>query len=959
MVNCTDRENETPGIAGTANCGNTHYGDGGIHMSQGNVDIRAHRRVFKAASLLGPRSGLPTVVESDSDGRLTRIRPLHYEDYIDWNSKNPWRIEARGSAFTPPKRTLPGCYYMSYKKRVYSENRVRYPLKRVDWDPRGERNTQNRGKSGYARISWDEAAQLIADELTRVREKYGMTAVLSEADMHGEGKHTAPSHGCANRLLSLLGGYTIQMRNMDSWEGYAWGSKNVWGGEPVGEMQPSGNVWPDIAKNTEMLLFWAADPETTSVGFDGYLASRLSSWIHSLGVKFVYVDPALNYSACRLADKWIPVLPNTDAALYLAIAHVWLTEGAYDGEYVKTHAVGAEPFFDYVLGKEDGEPKTPAWASEKCGVPEWTIKALARAWGKKITSISIGNGGPGIRGAFSTEPARLQSILLGMQGLGKSGVHQVKWLEWHLHTDPYTMPYQGEATINLPVRADLVPTPVAADTVIDEAFLAQQALIKGNVGGSDNVTNNFRKFATARGWRDDAEIEEAIRRFKELTTDGAGGPPPQQSIPKCMVHDAILKDRIEWWGLLSFCGPAEEQWTKHVFPAPGCSRIHMIWTDSPCMVTCWNDGFNFVKAMRSPEIECVVAQHPWMENDCYLADIILPVATKFEMEDIADDAGGGVFTSVYHEYPACPPVGLSRNDFDCVAAVAKKLGGDIYNAYTGNEISIKRVIELFWQGSGVAHLDTGDEFRKKDIFVVPADPDIQKKPAGLSLFALDPDSNPLTTPTGKLEFTSTAISEHFPDDAERPPHPKWVESSALHDERLTGARAERYPLLCMSNHGRWRFHAQLDDVTWSREIDTMKIRARDGYQYEPAWIHPETAAARGIEYGDIVKVYNERGAVLCAAYLTQRLMPGVVYVDHGARFDPIDAETLDRGGAINLISPHAITSGRVTGMVISGFLVETEKVSDEAMAAWRARYPDSFSRATDPAAGVCLDGWVR
>ena len=99
----------------------------------------------------------------------------------------------------------------------------------------------------------------------------------------------------------------------------------------------------------------------------------------------------------------------------------------------------------------------------------------------------------------------------------------------------------------------------------------------------------------------------------------------------------------------------------------------------------------------------------------------------------------------------------------------------------------------------------------------------------------------------------------------------------------------------MSNHGRWRFHANLDDITWNREVETMKIRAKDGYQYEPAWLSPRTAEARGIKHGDIVKVYNERGTVLCGAYVTPRLVDGVVYVDHGSRFDPIDAEKLDRG----------------------------------------------------------------
>ncbi|MCL2126219.1 MAG: molybdopterin-dependent oxidoreductase [Oscillospiraceae bacterium] len=911
------------------------------------INIKADKRVFKAGSLMGPQSGPPHVVESANDGTITRIRPLHYDEYVDWESKNPWKIEARGSSFGPARRTIPGSYYTGYKKRVYSNNRVRYPLKRIDWDPKGDRNPQNRGKSPYVRISWDEAAQIVADELLRAREKYGMSAVLSEADMHGEGKHIAPAHGCANRLLSLLGGYTIQMRNQDSWEGYSWGSKNVWGGEPVGELGPTGNQWPDIAKNSELLLFWAADIESTAMGFDGYMPSRLNAWIHSLGVKYVFVDPALNFSGCRVADKWIPILPNTDAAMFLAIAYVWLVEDTYDKEYLKTHAVGVEPFFDYVLGKEDGEPKTPAWASEKCGVPEWTIKALARDWARKVTSMTIGNGGPGIRGAFSTEPARLQSLLLGMQGLGKPGVHHAKWLEWDLFSPIYPVPYQGESIVNLPHRAEFVRPPDSPpDNVISHAEFPAKL-------------EKYRKMKETATGAEAERLEMLIRGTEALRDLCIGAEtPPAQSIPKCMVHDAILKDSIEWWGLYSFCGPAEEQWTKHVFPRPGCSRIHMIWTDSPCMVTCWNDGFNYVKALRSPEIECVVAQHPWLENDCYMADIILPVATKYEMSDVCDDVSGGTITAIYREHPACPPVGESYNDFDCVSLVAKKISDEIYNLYTSNDMPEDEVIELFYKGSGVAHLDIDDEFHKKDIFVLPVDTNIPNLPVAINPFYEDPENNPLTTPTGLLEFTSTDLIKNFPDDNERPPFPKWVEKSDLHDDRLSSNRAKKYPLLCMSNHGRWRFHANMDDVTWTREIETMKIRAKDGYQYEPAWLHPTTAAERGIAHRDIVKVYNERGTVLCAAYVTERLMPGVVYVDHGSRFDPIDAETLDRGGAINLISPHAITAKTVTGMVVSGYLVEAEKVSDEEMAAWKAKYPESFDRLIDEACGVCLGGWL-
>ncbi|MCL1829792.1 MAG: molybdopterin-dependent oxidoreductase, partial [Oscillospiraceae bacterium] len=201
-------------------------------MKNTPIDIKARQKTFKGTSLIGQHGGPISAVDS-SDGIITRIRPYHFTEWSGFKKIEPWKIEARGRTFGPPDRSVLSFVGHAYKKRVYSVNRVSYPLKRVDWDPKGERNPKNRGKSGYVRISWDEAAQLIADELLRVKEKYGMSAVLSEADMHAEGKHVAPAHGCMNRLLGMLGRYTTQMRNNDSWEGWHWGSKNVWGSEPV------------------------------------------------------------------------------------------------------------------------------------------------------------------------------------------------------------------------------------------------------------------------------------------------------------------------------------------------------------------------------------------------------------------------------------------------------------------------------------------------------------------------------------------------------------------------------------------------------------------------------------------------------------------------------------------------------------------------------------------------------
>ena len=140
-----------------------------------------------------------------------------------------------------------------------------------------------------------------------------------------------------------------------------------------------------------------------------------------MGIKQIYICPDVNYGAAVHADKWIPILPNTDAALQLAMAYQWIVEDTYDKEYLKTHAVGFEKFKDYVLGKEDGIAKTPQWAAGKCRGSLADNQGSGAAICKDRNFYCARLGGPYIRGAYSTEPARLEIVLLAMQGLGKPG----------------------------------------------------------------------------------------------------------------------------------------------------------------------------------------------------------------------------------------------------------------------------------------------------------------------------------------------------------------------------------------------------------------------------------------------------------------------------------------------------------------------------------------------------------
>jgi molybdopterin guanine dinucleotide-containing S/N-oxide reductase-like protein len=864
------------------------------------------KTTYKALGLGGYSGGGAPCAVDVKDGKIIRVRPMHYDLKYDKKEIHPWKFTRNGQTLEAPMKSMPSPFSLAYRKRAFSPNRIKYPLKRVDWDPKGERNTQNRGISKYKRISWDEAAELVASELKRVHKTYGPYAVLAQTDGHGECKNVHTGHGQQTLLHDQIGGFTLQQRNPDSWEGWYWGAEHVWGTtQAAGLMSPADNLVKDVTEHCDMLLYWGGDPETTSWGFCGQFPTLLLYFWSKAGIKQVYICPELNYAAAIHADKWIPILPNTDVALQLAIAYVWIMEGTYDKEYVKTHVVGFDKFTDYVIGKEDGIAKTPAWASPKCGVPEWTIKALAREFASQVTSICHYFGGGMIRGPYSHEPARMEVCLLGMQGLGKPGVHQTQ-------TNLFGMPRGAKSTMKV-------------------------------MGGLEGVAPEDAKSM--------ARLAQPFKVSHFLYA--------KQFIPKSLIQEAILNPPISFWGSGAIQSPVEDQFKKYTYPIPkeeGGTEIHMMWTDSPCRTTCWNDGNKTIEAMRSPKIECIVAQHPWMENDCFLSDIILPSNTTFEVEDIVTNILRGIeLESVTFQEQAIPPIGESKTDYEIVLEIAKKMG--VYDKVTQG-YTVEGLMKTVYKSAGLEDLISWEDLKKKGYYVyAPAD-DWEKDPAGLYKFYKDPKGNPLKTPSGKLEFYSERIAKYFPEDQERPPVPKWVENSVTHDERIAGERAKKFPLLQMSNHGRWRTHAQADDISWTREAPTCKVTGPDGYKYEPLWINTKTAAERGIKSGDIVKAYNERGAVLCGAYVTERIMPGVSYVDHGSRCDWIIPGKLDRGGAINLISPTGLTSKNAGGQATSGYLVEVEKVTLAQMEEWKKQYPEAFNREYNPDSGLRFDAWV-
>lgn len=864
---------------------------GGILLMSKN-DVKTY---IKGLGYCGFGIGANSAEVDVKDGKILRIRPMQYDKKYKPEDMNPWKLESHGKVFESKMRSLLPPFSIVYKKRAYSPNRVLYPLKRVDWNPEGDRNTQNRGKSKFVRISWDEATDLIAKEIKRQYKEYGNYSILAQGDGHGETKAIHGPHGCQMRLLNLMGGCTLQARNPDSWEGWYWGAKHVWGQDPVGQGRQA-NLWKDVSDNTKMLLYWGADPETTTWGWGGQQASRLCYWFSELGIKSVFISPDLNYAAAVHADKWIPVLPNTDSALQVAIAYVWITENTYDKEYLKTHSIGFDKFKSYVLGENDGIPKTPNWASKICSVPSRTIKALARKWAKEATTIAHCNGGSFIRSSYSHEPGRLEVCLLAMQGLGKPGQAQLKFIEWQQY---------GLSDLNPAPRSVAVP------------------------GVSGCYT----------GWK---------YQFNE----------GQQFIPKTLIPKAILSDAnkepISWYGHTCSGFPREDQFIEYQYPVEdGGSELHMIWTDSPCWTTCWNGGNQMIEALRSSKIEFVLAQHPWLENDCLFADIILPINTKFEETDMGVDTQGGNFNTIFYEGQCIESRGESKSDYEAVCEVAKKLG--MYEKYTKGK-TLEDMIKDGYDKSGVTDLVSYEEFREKEYYVVPIAEGWEDDKPGFSKFYKDPKANPLTTSSGLLEFYSEDLADVFPDDKERTPVPQFIPYGESHQESLLHPRSKKYPFLIVSNHPRWRVHANMDDISWLREIPTCKVEGPDGYLYEPVWINPVDAERLGLKNGEVAKIYNERGFVLGGVYVTERIMPGAIYQDHGTRLDPIVAGESDRSGANNLICPTNTTSKNCPGEVTSGYLVNIEKADLETL---RKEHQEAFNRKYNPSTGVCIESWIE
>jgi len=311
--------------------------------------------------------------------------------------------------------------------------------------------------------------------------------------------------------------------------------------------------------------------------------------------------------------------------------------------------------------------------------------------------------------------------------------------------------------------------------------------------------------------------------------------------------------------------------------------------------------------------DTIIVHEPYWTSTARHADLVLPSTITLERNDIGSSRNDPGIIAMHR---VLPPRGEARDDYDIFARLASRLGleaeftegrdadGWIRHVYSGLRQQLEDAgieaptFEAFWE-AGELELPVKEEVG-----------------GWLRRFRADPENHPLATPSGRIEIYSDTIARFGYADC--PGHPAWLPA----DEWLGAELAATYPLQLIANQPAGRLHSQLDFGVASM------ARKTDGR--EAVRLHPADAAARGVTRGDVVRLYNERGACLAAAVIDDGLLPGCVQLPTGAWYDPLHGEGPPTCLAGN---PNVVTGDRGTSSLAQGStgqltLVQVEPAPD-------------------------------
>lgn len=289
------------------------------------------------------------------------------------------------------------------------------------------------------------------------------------------------------------------------------------------------------------------------------------------------------------------------------------------------------------------------------------------------------------------------------------------------------------------------------------------------------------------------------------------------------------------------------------------------------------------------------------------ADIVLPCTMTLEREDIGATPTDPLMVAMHR---IAEPHGLARDDYDIFADLAERLGQR--EAFTEGRNTRQWLAHLY-ERTRLALEEKGleapsfEEFWARGELTLPQGPD---NGGIVRAFREDPDGAPLPTPSGKAQISSPTVAGFGYADC--PGHPAWLPAKETPNAQ--------YPLWLIANQPATRLHSQLDYGAHSQSSKR--------HQREVCTLHPQAASARGISEGDVVRLFNDRGACLASAHLSPDMRADVVRLPTGAWYDPIVDErgkTLCVHGNPNVLTQDVGTSSLAQGCSGQLSIVQIEK----------------------------------
>ncbi len=357
-----------------------------------------------------------------------------------------------------------------------------------------------------------------------------------------------------------------------------------------------------------------------------------------------------------------------------------------------------------------------------------------------------------------------------------------------------------------------------------------------------------------RGARNPVE-EGAPPRPNSLYKLRGAAKPTSARIHSVKVYDAILRGKAGGYP----CDP---------------KLAYIVASNFLCSHPNTNRG---IEAFKS--LEFIVVHEQRMTPTAKFADILLPVNTFMEREDIISPWLG----SPYYLYmdKAIDLMYESKSDRDICAELAPRLGITDYRDGRADEEWLKIIAER------TGDIPDFEDFKKKGVVKLKVD----KPFVAFKEQIEDPASHPFPTLSGKIEIYCEHLAEM--DNPSIPPVAKYLQVPEGYDDALS----KKYPLQLLTTHHKPATHTTMEKIPWLAEVEPRRV-----------WINTTDAEVRGISDGDEVLIFNDRGKVLMRANVTERIMPGVVNIGHGGWVD-LDEWGIDRGGCSNILTSSEHSPG--------------------------------------------------